>query len=400
MLREGTKHTFKTIDRPVCVNDFQLLAQKQLPKDLYDYLSSGADDEQTLNENRDAWKRWYLRPRVLRSLDAVIDTRVVLPWQQQRHTLSMPVFVSPAGVQALMHPDGECAVARACEKAGILYGLSQHATNSIEEVAAAAPQCLRYYQSYILKDREWTWRLIERALQAGYQGIFLTVDSVRFGYRPADARNGFNALPAPHRLVHYDDDHTQDDNMNSGKKAIYNGQTHSAWDQNSEQLLDTQTSWKDVRWLRERLPPHIPLIIKGIMTQEDAIFAVQAGADAVMVSNHGGRQVDGCLAAIDVLPEVAAAVGHQVPIFLDGGVRHGSDVVKALALGATAVGIGKPVFFSLAVGGRTAVEQMLQLLKNEIESCMALCGIDRISAIPASNIVTRHPSLLVGNSKL
>ncbi len=178
MLREGTKHTFKTIDRPFCVNDFQLLAQKQLPKDLYDYVSSGADDEQTLNENRDAWKRWYLRPRVLRSLAAVIDTRVALPWQQQRHTLSMPVFVSPAGVQALMHPDGECAVARACEKAGILYGLSQHATKSIEEVAAAAPQCLRFYQSYILNDREWTWRLIERALQAGYQGMITLLNSI------------------------------------------------------------------------------------------------------------------------------------------------------------------------------------------------------------------------------
>ncbi len=228
----------------------------------------------------------------------------------------------------------------------------------------------------------------------------MTVDSVRFGYRPADARNGFNALPATHRLVHYDDDHTRDANVSSGKKAIYNGKTHSTWDQNSEQLLDTQISWKDVRWLKEKLPPRIPLIIKGIMTREDAILAVEAGADAVMVSNHGGRQVDGCLAAIDVLPEVVAAVGHQVPIFLDGGVRHGSDVVKALALGATAVGIGKPVFFSLAVGGQAAVDQMLQLLKNEIESCMALCGIDRISAFPASNVVTRHPSLLVGKCKL
>jgi (S)-2-hydroxy-acid oxidase len=188
--------------------------------------------------------------------------------------------------------------------------------------------------------------------------------------------------------------------MNSGKKAIYNGQTHAAWDQNSEQWLDRQISWKDVRWLKERLPPHIPLIIKGIMTHEDAILAVEAGAAAVMVSNHGGRQVDGCLAAIDVLPEVVAAVGHQVPIFLDGGVRHGSDVVKALALGATAVGIGKPVFFSLAVGGQAAVEQMLQLLKNEVESCMALCGVDRISFIRASRIVTRHPLLVMGKSKL
>lgn len=170
MLREGTKHTFTTIDRPVCVNDFQKLSQQKLPKELYDYVSSGADDEQTLNSNRDAWKHWYLRPRVLRSLAAVIDTRTILPWQQ--HALNMPVFVSPAGVQALMHQEGECAVARACENAGILFGLSQHATKSMEQVSSAAPQCLRYYQSYILKDRAWTWRLIERALKSGYQGKF------------------------------------------------------------------------------------------------------------------------------------------------------------------------------------------------------------------------------------
>lgn len=170
MLREGTKHTFRTIDLPVCVNDFQQLSQQQLPKELYDYVSSGADDEETLNSNRNAWKHWYFRPRVLRSLAAVIDTRVVLPWQHQHHTMNLPVFVSPAGVQALMHKDGECAVARACENAGILYGLSQHATHSIEQVASAAPLCLRFYQSYILNDRAWTWRLIERALNAGYQG--------------------------------------------------------------------------------------------------------------------------------------------------------------------------------------------------------------------------------------
>ena len=240
-----------------------------------------------------------------------------------------------------------------------------------------------------------------------FLGIFLTVDSVRFGYRPADAHNGFNALPSPHRLVHYDDDDNNDDNNNNnnvetstGKKAVYNAQKHAAWDQNSELLLDAQISWKDVTWLKEKLPPHIPLVIKGIMTQEDAVLAVDAGADAVMVSNHGGRQLDGCLATIDVLPEVVFAVGHLVPVFLDGGVRHGSDVVKALALGATAVGIGKPVFFSLAVGGQAAVEHMLQLLKNEIESCMALCGVDRIQDIQKSSLVTRHPLLMARNSKL
>lgn len=202
-------------------------------------------------------------------------------------------------------------------------------------------------------------------------------------------------MPPPHRLVHYDDGDDSDpiNNNNNEKLSIYNAQTHDAWDQNSEQLFDTQISWQDVTWLKGKLPPHIPLIVKGIMTHEDAFLAVAAGADAVMVSNHGGRQLDGCLATIDVLPEVVAAVGHTVPVFLDGGIRNESDVVKALALGATAVGIGKPVFFSLAVGGQAAVEHMLQLLQTEIESCMALCGVNRIQEIRNANLVMRHPSL-------
>jgi (S)-2-hydroxy-acid oxidase len=360
------------------LDDFQKLAKEKLSTALYEYLASGTDDEQTLAENRSAFKGWYLRPRVMRPVGN-LSTRTTI----FGHSVHMPVFVSPAGVHALCDPQGECATAKACGDAGILFGLSQHATQSMEQVAQAAPMTHKWFQAYILKDRKTTLRLVKRAIdECNYQGVFLTVDSVRFGYREADARNGFNALPPPHRLVHYD---------TTGLESTYNAKSKDSWDQNSEQMFESNVTWEDVKWLKQEACPNLPLVIKGIMSAEDAELAIQAGADGIMVSNHGGRQLDGALASIDVLPEVVAAVAGRVPVFLDGGIRRGTDVLKALALGAAAVGIGKPVFFALAVGGQDAVSQMLQLLQTELEAAMAICGIETISEI-TPNFVTRHPS--------
>jgi isopentenyl diphosphate isomerase/L-lactate dehydrogenase-like FMN-dependent dehydrogenase len=376
------------------LDDFQREARVRLPTALYEYLASGTDDEQTLALNRTAFKMWYLRPRVMRPVGN-ISTRTVLFSQ----TLAMPVFISPAGVHALCDPlEGECASARACGRAGIPFGLSQHATRSIEQVAAAAPDTNKWYQSYILKDRAMTLRLVRRAVRAGYKGIFLTVDSVRFGYREADARNGFNALPPPHRLVNYDHHHDglkeQQGHSSSSSQLLeqtYNGKKVSAWDQNSEQMFEQNLSWADVRWLKQEGCPNLPLVVKGILTAQDAVLAIDAGADGIMVSNHGGRQLDGALASIDVLPEICKAVAGRVPVLLDSGIRRGSDVLKALALGATAVGIGKPVFFALSVGGQEAVYKMLQLLQTEIEAAMAICGCETVRDIQPE-LVTRHPS--------
>jgi (S)-2-hydroxy-acid oxidase len=373
------------------VHDFQLLAKRVvLPKALYDYLASGTGEEQTLAENALAFQRWFLRPRVMRPVGKISTST-----QFFGHSVTMPVFCSPAGVQALCDPDeGECATVRACATAGIMFGLSQHATRSIEQVANAAPaNTLKWYQLYILKDRKRTLSLIRRAIQAGYQGLFVTVDSVRLGYREADARNGFNALPPPHRLANYDDN--DDDNDDARRKETmdqtYNSQQEKAWDQNSEQMFEQDVSWEDIAWIK-REAPNVPLVVKGIMTGEDAELAIAAGADGVMVSNHGGRQLDGALASIDALPEVAQAVAGRVPIWLDSGVRRGTDVLKALALGASAVGIGKPIFFALSVGGEDAVSYMLQLLQTELEAAMAICGIECITDI-TSNLVSRHPAL-------
>ena len=380
-----------TEQQPCNLDDFQRLAKLRIPKALYEYLASGTDDEQTLAENRSAFKQWYLRPRVLRPVGN-ISTQTTICFGRtsllQQQFSSMPVFVSPAGVHALCDTThGECATARACQTAGILFGLSQHATRSIEEVAQAAPRCNKWYQAYILKDRAMTLSLVARAIQAGYQGIFLTVDSVRFGYREADARNGFNALPPPHRLVNYDDVNGE----SVLDQQYYNAKERSAWDQNTELMFEQTVTWDDVKELKQKGCPTTPLIIKGIMTPEDAELAITAGADGIMVSNHGGRQLDGALATIDALPPIASTVAGRVPILLDSGIRRGTDVLKALALGATAVGIGKPVFFALSLGGEDAVLQMLRMLQTEIEAAMAICGIETVEQISPA-LVTRHPS--------
>jgi isopentenyl diphosphate isomerase/L-lactate dehydrogenase-like FMN-dependent dehydrogenase len=368
-------------DQPCNLDDFQKIAKRKVSKALYEYLASGTDDEQTLAENRSAFKMWYLRPRVMRPVGN-LNAGTTLFGQ----SLSMPVFVSPAGVHALCDREGECASAKACGNENIIFGLSQHATRSIEEVAIAAPTANRWYQAYILKDRSITLRLVQRAVNAGYQGIFLTVDSVRFGYREADSRNGFNALPPPHRLVNYDEGASE-----SSLDQAYNSKSQKAWDQNTEQMFEQNVTWDDVRWLKQQGCPNLPLVIKGIMTGEDAELAIEAGADGVMVSNHGGRQLDGALSSIDVLPEIVKAVAGRVPVLLDGGIRRGTDVLKALALGATAVGIGKPILFALSVGGQQAVSELLQMLKTELEAAMALCGVESVGDI-SQKLVSRHPS--------
>ena len=308
-----TPHDYET--KCFNVNDFQILSKKKLPKYLYEYLASGTDDEQTLFENRSAFKRWFLRPRVMRPVGK-LSTRTNL----FGNNVSMPIFCTPAGVHALCDEGGECSTVRACKQAGILFGLSQHSTRSIEDVAAAAgDDSLLFYQAYILKDRNVTLRLVRRAVRAGYKGIFVTVDSVRFGFREADARNGFNSLPPPHRLVNYDDVGTSEKKL----EQTYNSNEESAWDQNTEQMFEQDVTWDDIKWIKSEVPD-LPVIVKGIMTAEDAELAIAAGADAVMVSNHGGRQLDGALSSIDVLPEVVHQVNGRVPVWLDGGVRRGT----------------------------------------------------------------------------
>eukprot|EP00752_Nemacystus_decipiens_P006892 g6190.t2 len=354
------------VDLSACISldDFQRQAKLVLGKALYEYVASGTDDEQTLSENRQAFKRIFLVPRMMRNV-VNVDLHVDIFGQR----LSMPIFVAPAGVHKLMNPAGECATARACDEAGTLMGVSQHATTSLEDVAAAAPQCARWFQLYILKDRALTADLLRRSETAGYSAVCLTVDSVRFGSREADWRNNFNGLPAGVTLANYP---TQDG---------YNDRVKDAWDQNTEKLFDESATWADIAWLKSITT--LPILVKGILSPQDAVLAVKAGASGVIVSNHGGRALDGSLSSIESLGSVVEAVrslptGAGIPILLDSGVRRGTDVLKALAL---AVLLGRPMFFSLAVGGQDGVARMLSIIKDELEAAMALCGCQRLEDI-------------------
>lgn len=381
-----------------CVDDFQRLASGILPKDVYEYLASGSDDEQTLRCDRSGFRSLALIPRAMKDVSHLTST--VTNFCGTGHDLSLPVFASPAGVHALVHTEGECATAVACGNVGTVFGHSQHATKCIEDVALAAPGAQRWYQAYILKNRSDTYQLLKRAVSSGVTGVFVTVDSVRFGFREADARNGFNGLPDGLDLANYRQIRSRN---TSQVDREWDRREHAAWDQNTEALFAEDLSWNDISRLREVLDEicsssgrrNIPLIVKGIMCAEDATAAIQAGATGVMVSTHGGRQLDSTLGAVEALPDVVRAVRNiddsgNTPVLLDSGIRRGTDVVKALALGATAVGVGRPLFFALAVAGIPGVERMFEILHNETEIAMALCGCRTVEDIRESHVQSRE----------
>ncbi|KAK1736627.1 glycolate oxidase [Skeletonema marinoi] len=355
MITESPTVTASTEHKICNASDYQIAARSLLPTPLYEYLASGTDDEQTLAENESAFKYWYLRPRVMRPVGS-ISTAVTLFGQK----LALPVFISPAGVHALCDEvHGECASARAAQRAGTLFGLSQHATRSIEQVADACDAAQGrnanlWYQCYILKDRDMTLRLVRRAANAVIE-VFPYSRLSSIWLSRSRRKEWMECLPEPHRLVNYDEEIANKPQSSESKK--------------SSGLVQKQVHHDRRRCYR----------------------SCNAGADGVMVSNHGGRGLDGALAAIDALPEVVAAVGDKVPVLMDSGVRRGTDVLKALALGASAVGIGKPVFFALAVGGENAVVNLLQILQREVEAAMAICGVESVADAKRS-LVTRHPN--------
>ncbi|HWC70619.1 MAG TPA: alpha-hydroxy acid oxidase [Actinomycetota bacterium] len=318
----------------VTVEDYLPAARAALPPDVWDYFDGGAGDEWTLAQNRQAFDRWMLRPRFLRGAGspdpstAVLDTPV-----------AFPVLVAPWAYQRLAHPDGELATARAAAEAGTVMVVSSTAEASLEEVARASDGP-KWWQLYVAEDRGFTTSMLERVVAAGYEAICWTVDFVVNGLRHRDTRSGF-VMP-----------------IGIGE---------------SDYLFDAGLTWDDLEWIKARAPG-LPVVVKGLLTAEDAELAVQAGADAIIVSNHGGRQLDRSPAGLDALPEVAAQVSGRVPVMMDGGVRRGSDVLTALALGATAVLIGRPTIWGLATQGQAGVAAVLGILRAEFENAMALTG--------------------------
>jgi isopentenyl diphosphate isomerase/L-lactate dehydrogenase-like FMN-dependent dehydrogenase len=348
------------LDEVVNLDGFEPLARAKMDPAGYNYYVGGAGDEVTLRENIAAFRRRKLRPRVLIDVSS-IDTSTELLGQR----VSLPVGLAPTGLNGLADPEGEAAAARAAARAGALFCISTLSSSSLEEAAAAGGP--RWFQLYVNEDRALSEAIVKRARDAGYSALVLTVDLPVVGYRERELRMPI-AL-SDHRVGNFDDLLREAEDL----PHVFTT------------LFDQTLSWGDIEWVRSI--SDMPLVIKGILTAEDARLAVDHGADAVLVSNHGGRQLDRASATIDVLEEVVDAIDGRVDVYLDGGVRRGSDVMVALALGAKAVFIGRPYLFALAAGGEAGVARCLQLLSAEIENAMALLGVRSTDEITRAHTV-------------
>ncbi|KAL3522621.1 hypothetical protein ACH5RR_015455 [Cinchona calisaya] len=351
------------------VMEYEPIAKAILPKMVYDYYASGAEDQWTLQENRNAFSRILFRPRILVDVSNIETTTTILGFK-----ISMPIMVAPTAMQKMAHPEGECATARATSAAGTIMTLSSWATSSVEEVASTG-QGIHFFQLYAMKDRNVVVQLVKRAERAGFKAIVLTVDTPRLGRREADIKNRF-ALPPHLTLKNFEGldlgkiNRTND----SGLASYVAGQ------------VDRSLSWKDVQWLQTIT--QLPIIVKGVLTAEDAKLVIEAGAAGIIVSNHGARQLDYVPATVMALEEVVKAAQGRVPVLMDGGIRRGTDAFKALALGAAGVFIGRPVVFSLAADGELGVRKVLQMLHDELELTMALSGCRTVKDITRNHVVT------------
>jgi 4-hydroxymandelate oxidase len=342
---------------PLNLFEYESLALERLAPIARDYYASGAHDEITLRRNREAFERRSIRYRVLNDVSER-DASVEL--LGRRHPA--PLLVAPSAFQRLAHPEGELAAVRAAGTLGLTYTLSTLATTSIEDVAAEAALLdgpPPWFQLYVLRDRELTRALVSRSEQAGFEALVLTVDAPLLGRRERDARNTFS-LPPGLSAANLPAERIASDGTDSGLFQFFASQ------------VDPSLTWADVEWLRS--VTSLPVIVKGVVRADDALLAVEHGAAAVIVSNHGGRQLDTAIASLDALPAIAEAVAGRVPLLLDGGVRRGTDVIKALALGASAVLVGRPVLWALAVDGEAGVRHALKLLLDEIDLALALSG--------------------------
>jgi len=338
-------------EAPLNVREYARLAQEALDPGAHSYFTGGAGDEWTLRRNEEAFERLVLRPRVLVDVgDVTAETELL------GHTLSLPVLVAPTAMLRVAHPDGEPGVARAAAAAGTVYTLSTLATASPAEIAAAAPAGQRWFQLYCFRDRGLNLAVIDDVVEAGFTAIVLTVDVPYLGRREGDLRTGF-VLPEGTYIPAF---------------AAIAGDRGAPTPAEVIGLLDPTLTWRDVEQLAEASP--VPVLVKGILSPEDARLAVDHGAAAVIVSNHGGRQLDGVPASLEALPDVVEAVGDATPVLVDGGVRRGVDVVKALALGASATLVGRPVVWGLAARGEEGVRHVLELLRDEVRLALALAG--------------------------
>lgn len=349
------------LDGIVRLADFEAPARSRLHPAAWAYYAGGSGDEHTVRDNLDTWSRYRLRPRVLVDVEGV-DLRTTLLGSE----VAMPVGIAPAALHGMAHIDGECATARGAEAAGILQVVSTVASRTIEDVAGAAPGGTRWFQLYMQRERSVSRALVDRAAAAGFAAIVLTVDLPVLGYRDDVLRLAF--------------DPGQDAYANLPKRAVWEGEIDEVLD-----LRSVGLTWDTLAELRSW--SRLPLVLKGILTAEDARLAVEHGASAVWVSNHGGRQLDRSPAAIDVLGEVVEAVAGRAEVYVDGGVRRGPDVAIALALGARAVFTARPFLYALASAGEAGVVHGLAILREEIERTCALLGVRTPAEIGPAHVI-------------
>lgn len=342
----------ETIDlaRIVALREFEAIARRHMAPDAFDYIAGGAGDELTLAENEAAWRRYRLRPRVLVDVGAVDPSTTLLGTPA-----AFPVAIAPMAAHGLAHPDAEAATARAAAAARVPFAVSTMSSCSIEEVAAAAPDGARWFQLYTQADPGRSRALVERAAAVGVEALLVTVDLPRLGYRDRDRRHGFD-LPALGNFIDEVPSHRP------GGDGLGRLET-----------VGHTLTWADLAAIRSWTSK--PLVLKGILTPEDARIALDHGVDGIVVSNHGARQLDRVGAGIDALPAIADAVAGRLELLVDGGVRRGEDILIALAEGATGVLIGKPMLWALAAGGEAGVGRGLAILREEVEIAMALLGV-------------------------
>ncbi|WP_082310333.1 alpha-hydroxy acid oxidase [Nonomuraea sp. SBT364] len=338
------------------VRDFEDVAREKLDPVYYDYFAGGAQDEVTVRANEAAFRRLALLPRVLRGVE-----RPTLDVTLLGQAASMPVLLAPTAFHRLAHPAGEAETARAAAGAGVIMMAAMLSTVAVEEVAATGATL--WFQLYIQPDLGFTASLVRRAEAAGCKALVVTVDSPALGRGERGDRNNFHDLPPGLHCANLRGD----------------GNVRQV-------VLSPEVSWKHVDWLRSITS--LPIVLKGILHPADAVLAVEHGAAAIIVSNHGGRQLDTTPASVDRLPLIADAVGGRVPLLLDGGVRRGTDVIKALALGARAVAIGRPVMWGLSVAGADGVAKVLTLLRTELLNALTLCGVAAPGEVTRELVIT------------
>ena len=374
------------------VEDYRGLAHKRLPRAVIDFIEGGAEDEITISRNRSGFENIHIIPRILTDVSVRNISTTILGTP-----VSSPIVLCPVGLATLAHPMGEVAAGIAATNKGIISTYSSSSSWNLEDIAAASSG-VKWFQLYIWKDRKLTAEIVERARKAGYTALVLTVDVPISARRERDLRNGFTIPPRPRinqmgdLFQHFGWFYSQLKSEISGHKMSMGNFTPENVGMRTRlkmlevvnELFDPSITWKDVAWLKSIWKG--PVVIKGVMTPEDAKLAVKAGVDAIWISNHGGRQLDGVSGTIEVLPEIVKAVKGKVEIYLDGGVRRGSDIVKAIALGANACMIGRPYMYGLAANGAAGVESIIKILEIEMDATMALMGRPTIASLDSSSV--------------